>query len=163
MVTRAGSRCLEVGRLWFGLILLLHASLLHAQQSSDSMPQPDAPAEATADTAASTVDVAQQVLACATEAARLAGFRWELGPLGSVLHLWRPHLEAIDANEMDYVRVWIYGRGTAKGLRWEVDAHTLVGRAFISTSVYSPRPPSREAGALRRRIQQECKPAESGS
>ena len=148
-------------RLWLGLVLLLQVSLLHAQQSADSLPQPAT--QATADTAGPTVDVAQQVLACATEEARVAGFQWELGPLGSVLHLWRPHLDAIDANEMDYVRVRIYGRGTAKGLRWEVDAYTLVGRAFITTSVYAPRPPSREAGNLRRRIQRECKPTESGS
>ncbi|HET6837849.1 MAG TPA: hypothetical protein VFH24_07375, partial [Gemmatimonadales bacterium] len=135
--------------------------LAHAQNSIDSAP-PVTPASTGAPDTASTIDVAEQVLDCAREQARLAGFQWRLNPLGSVLHLWRPHLESIDANEMDYVRVRIYGRGAAKGFRWEVDAHTLVGRAFITTNVYSStlRPPSREAWTLRRRIQQECKPAE---
>ncbi len=152
-----------VGRLWLSLLLVMPASRLDAQESVDSGPAAAPAGQAASDLPSPHIDVAQEVLACATEQARLAGFQWQLGKLGSVLHLWRPHLEAIDANEMDYVRVRIYGRGTAKGLRWEVDAHTLVGRAFITTSVYSPRPPSREAWALRRKIQQDCKPAGSDS
>jgi hypothetical protein len=135
------------------IILLLPASLGQAQAPADSAGSQNPPA----------VDVAEQVLACARQQGLSAGFQIQLGALGSVMHLWRPHLQSIDTEEMDYVRVRIFGRGTAKGLRWEVDAHTLTGRAFITTSVYSPRPPSREAGALRRRIQQECKPVEGAT
>jgi hypothetical protein len=104
------------------------------------------------------VDVTNEVFQCAVEEAHSAGFTTQLSLSGKVLHAWRPHLESIDANEMDYVRVRVYGRGTAKGFRWEVQAHTITGRAMITTSVYSPRPPSREAYRLRRSIEQTCAP-----
>jgi hypothetical protein len=133
------------------LALFVHARALRAQDAAEDSSR------------TGNSDVTEQVLACAREVALGAGFETELSVFGTVLHAWRPHLQSMDTNEMDYVRVRVYGRGTAKGFRWEVEAHTVTGRAFISTSVYSPRPPSRDAGALRRRIMQDCKPETSGS
>jgi hypothetical protein len=147
-----------VGQAGLALMLLLPASRAQAQQTSDSTPAPAPPPEAAADASPRSVDIGQQVLACARDVGLAAGFQAQLSFQGSVMHLWRPHLQSLDTNEMDYVRVAVYGRGSVKGLRWEVEAHTLTGRAFIATSVYSPRPPSRQAGALRREIQQECQP-----
>jgi hypothetical protein len=135
----------------FAVLVLLNARLLSAQ---------DAAADSVTDSPA---DVADQVLACARQVAHSAGFQTELSVSGTVLHAWRSHLESMDTNEMDYVKIRVYGRGSAKGLRWEVDAHTLSGRAFISTSVYSPRPPSRDATALRRGILHDCTPDASGT
>jgi hypothetical protein len=109
------------------------------------------------------VDVTNEVLACAVGEAHSAGFTTQLSLSGRVLHAWRPHLESIDANETDYVRVRVYGRGSAKGFRWEVEAHTITGRAMITTSVYSPRPPSREAYGLRRSIEKTCAPKQDRS
>jgi hypothetical protein len=57
----------------------------------------------------------------------------------------------------------VYGRGSAKGLRWEVKAHTITGTAMITTSVYSPRPPSRDADRLRRRIEKACAPQQDST
>jgi hypothetical protein len=128
------------------LVLLWNARLLSAQEAADTVND-------------SSSDVADQVLACAKQVARSAGFETQLSVFGTVLHAWRPHLQSMDVNETDYVRVSVYGRGSAKGLRWEVDAHTVTGRAFISTSVYSPRPPSRDADALKRGILRDCTPA----
>lgn len=139
-------------------MLLLPASQAEAQQASDTTQGPAQATEVAADTTSPSMDVGPQVLACARDIGLAAGFQAQLSFQGSVMHLWRPHLQSLDTNEMDYVRVAVYGRGSVKGLRWEVEAHTLTGRAFIATSVYSPRPPSRQAGALRRKIQQECQP-----
>jgi hypothetical protein len=150
-----------VRRLSLSLILLLSPSVARAQGSGDSASTASSAGQSTSDTASPGVDATPQVLACARDEGLSAGFQAQLNALGTVMHLWKPHLQSMDTNEMDYVRVRVYGRGTAKGLRWDVDAYTLTGRAFITTSVYSPRPPSRDAGALRRRIQQACKPAES--
>jgi hypothetical protein len=153
-----------VDQLSLTLIFLVPAHLAQAQEPIDSsglaMP---ATQGSKSENPPPSVDVADQVLACARQEAFSVGFQAQLSTLGSLLHLWRPHLQSIDTEEMDYVRVRIYGRGSQKGLRWEVDAYTLTGRAFIATSVYSPRPPSREASALRHRIQQECKPGGAGT
>jgi hypothetical protein len=98
------------------------------------------------------------VLACAEQVARSANFQTQLSVSGRVLHAWKPHLQTMDVNEVDYVRVHVYGRGSAKGLRWEVKAHTVTGTAMVTTSVYSPRPPSRDADRLRRSIEKDCAP-----
>jgi hypothetical protein len=132
-------------RFSVALALLLNGRSLPAQEATDS-------------TAAAPQDVSDQVLACARRVALSAGFQTELSVSGTVLHAWRPHLQSMDTNEMDYVRTYVYGRGSAQKFRWEVEAHTLTGRAMITTSVYSPRPPSRDAEALKRRILQDCKP-----
>jgi hypothetical protein len=153
-----------VDRLSLTLIFLVPAHLAQAQEAIDSSGLAIPTAQGSkSENPRPSVDVADQVLACARQEAFSVGFQAQLSVLGSVLHRWRPHFQSIDTEEMDYVRVRIYGRGSQKGLRWEVEAHTLTGRAFIATSVYSPRPPSREASALRRRIQQECKPGGAGT
>jgi hypothetical protein len=146
------------------LSLLLPIHLAEAQEAIDSADTVTADEQSSpGQSPAPATDLSEQVLACARDQGLSAGFQVQRSTLGSTLHIWRPHLQSIDTEEMDYVRVRVYGRGSRKGLRWDVDAYTLTGRAFIATSVYSPRPPSREAGALRRRIQKECKPGGSGT
>jgi hypothetical protein len=147
-------------RLYLALVLALNAPALWAQEpvtdTSGSSSAPDSSATATAESLP--VDVGVEVLACSEQVARSAGFRTQLSVSGRIVHAWKPHLQSMDTNEIDYVRVHVYGRGSAKGLRWEVKAHTVTGMAMITTSVYSPRPPSRDADRLRRSIEKTCAP-----
>jgi hypothetical protein len=156
-------RGLSAVRFSVALVLLLNIQIAKAQQAAaDSSPAglTDSAQAGSADSAqAGPADVTNEVLECAWEVARSAGFETQLSISGRVLHAWRPHLHSMDTNETDYVRVWVYGRGSAKGFRWEVKAHTITGRAMITTSVYSPRPPSRDAERLRRSIEKTCAPA----
>jgi hypothetical protein len=152
-------------RRYLALVLVLNAPALWAQEpvaaSSANSSAPDSSATATAES--SPVDVGVEVLECAVQVARSAGFRTQVSVSGRVLHALKPHLQSMDTNEMDYVWVHVYGRGSAKGLRWEVKAHTITGTAMITTSVYSPRPPSRDADRLRRSIQKNCAPQSAGA
>ncbi len=157
-------------RLHLALVLSLNAPGLWAQEPADTGQISSAIDSSAADSGSAKqtasepkpVDVGVEVLECAVQVARSAGFRTQLSVTGRVLHAWKPHLQSMDTNEMDYVRVHVYGRGSAKGLRWEVKAHTITGTAMITTSVYSPRPPTRDADRLRRTIQKDCAPQSAG-
>jgi hypothetical protein len=155
-------RGLWAARFSVMLVVLLNVQIAEAQEAAADSSQAglvDSAQAGSADSArAGRADVTKQVLDCAWEIARSAGFETQLNPSGTVLHAWRPYLQSMDTNELDYVRVWVYGRGSAKGFRWEVEAHTITGRAMITTSVYSPRPPSRDADRLRRSIEKSCAP-----
>jgi hypothetical protein len=149
-------------RFSVALVLLFNGQIAEAQEAAaDSFPAgpADSAQAGSPDSAqAGPADLTNEVLTCAWEIARSAGFETQLSISGRVLHVWRPHLHSMDTNETDYVRVWVYGRGRAKGFRWEVKAYTITGRAPITTSVLVPRPPSRDADRLRRSIEKTCAP-----
>jgi hypothetical protein len=123
-------------QLLLGLAVQVLPPSASAQATVDSASQ--AAGNQPTDRAPRTGDPAERVLAC-------------------------PHLQSLETEEIDYVRAQVYGHGSRKGVRWEVEPYTLTGRAFITTSVNAPRPPSREASSLRRRIQDECSAADTGS
>jgi hypothetical protein len=96
------------------------------------------------------------ILECARDRGLAAGFTVEGSTLGRVLIIWRPHLDAMDAQEFDVVQVRVWPGASSQTPLLEAEAFAVVGRPMISTSSDQSRPPTSRAMGLRNKIRKEC-------
>lgn len=96
------------------------------------------------------------LLECARDRGLAAGFTIEGSTLSRGLIIWRPHLDAMDAQEYDVVWVRVWPGASSQSPLLEAEAFAAVGRPMISTSSDQSRPPTTRAMGLRNKIRKDC-------